>query len=143
MGGFFAVELLTVYLALAFGVENGVVAVGHVLPVGQFGKGGVLTLTDVVQLVGVAVFVARGKSLAHKVGVVPVFPAVVVGELLFEPLFAAVECPSVDSRIGERLAAVDGFFSQPGFDVDESLGFGTYCLEDCVRPPGLLFVSNI
>lgn len=138
VGGLFALELRAVNLALALGVQDGVVAAAHVLCPGELGEGGVLVLADVVELEGVAVVVAGRIALAHEVGVVPVLPPVVVGKLFPEPLLAAVEGAAVDGGIYECWAAVDGLFLQAGLDVDAGFGLRADGAENGVGPSRLL-----
>lgn len=105
----FVLKLLAVNLALTLGVQNGVVSVCHVLPVGKLGKGRVLPLPYMMQLIRVAVIISRRIALTHKVGIVPVFPAVIVGKISFQPLLSAVICLPVYCRVSQRRASVHCF----------------------------------
>lgn len=118
-------------------MEDGVVAVAHVLGPGKFGEGRVLALPDVVQLVRVAIHIAGREAFADEVGVVVVLPAVVVGEAVFEPSVAphaevgpinvgAYQCPAV--------ADAGGF--QSGFDINIGLLHRRDGVDDFVGPVG-------
>lgn len=129
-------RFLAVDFALAFGMQYGIVALCHMVPVGKFGKRRVLPLADMVELIRIAVCVARRVSLTHEVGIVPVLTVVVIGKLVFQPILSAVEGTSVDSGIRQGLASVDGFLYKTRLHVDSGLRFRAYGLEDNVRPSG-------
>ena len=63
-------------------VENGIVAISHVFRPCQFSKRRILTLTDMVQLIGISIAIPRRISFANQVGVVVLRPLIVIGKFV-------------------------------------------------------------
>jgi len=83
ISGLFLFEGLAVNLGFfPRSVENGIVAISHVFRPCQFSKRRILTLTDMVQLIGISIAIPRRISFANQVGVVVLRPLIVIGKFV-------------------------------------------------------------
>ena len=93
VGGFLIIELTAVDLRhLAGLVQDGVVAVPHVLSPSEFRERRILPLPDVMQLVRITIRITRRITLPDQIGIIVVLPPVVIGNFEF-PNFRKVNSP--------------------------------------------------
>ena len=107
-------------------VQDGVVAVAHMLGPSKFGERRILALADVVEFVRVAIGISRMKTFAYEVGIVVIFPLIPIGQLRFKLLLTAVESRPVDVSANQGRAPTDHRFRQSRPDIYLNIFHGIY-----------------
>ena len=104
----------------------------------QFCERRILTLTDVMEFVGVTIGVPWRETFADKVGIVIIFPFIPICQLYFQPLLSAIESRPIDISANQGRTTTDNSLLQSCPDIDLSLFLSVYVLENPVGPPALM-----